>query len=301
MLEFPEEFFCGETRNDFFIEPMMKRAWAAEMEVLSEVIAVCKKYQITYFADYGTLLGAVRHKGFVPWDDDIDIALLRPDYEKLFQILPKELPESYGINSFYTLEDHRQPWGSITNAKYISVDATRTKKFYGCPYVVGIDIYPLDYVARDEELAESQRFLYNAVYDVAYRFDEMSGAGELNKYLPQIEQLCNVRLRRDNTLRSQLWKLSDAISSMFTEGESDDVSLSLMRVLGEDDVRLKKEWYSATIEMPFENISVSVPVGYDNILRSLYGDYEICINTKGAHEYPFYARQEEILKQLRQM
>lgn len=296
MLKFPEGFFQGETRNEFYIEPMMKRAWAAELEILSEVIAICKKYQITYYADYGTLLGAIRHQGFVPWDDDIDIALLRPDYERLFQILPKELPKSYGINNFYTTENHRQPWGSVTNAQYISIDEARTEKFYGCPYIVGIDIYPLDYIPRDPELAETHRYLYNAVYDAAQRFDELSDSGELEMYLPQLEQLCNVSLKRDETLCDQLWKLSDSISKMFTAEESDEVGLTLRRVLGEEDFRLKKEWYASVIEMPFENIMVDVPVGFDEILTNYYGEYKIPVNCGGAHDYPFYARQEEILR-----
>ena len=77
MLQFEDSFFEGETRHDFFIEPMMKRAWAASMEVLAEIDRICKKHEIKYFAYWGTLLGAVRHKGFIPWDDDIDIAIDR--------------------------------------------------------------------------------------------------------------------------------------------------------------------------------------------------------------------------------
>ena len=72
----------------------MKRAWAAELEVLSVIADVCERYHLQYFADYGTLLGAVRHKGFIPWDDDIDICMLREDYMELIRVLPEELPQS---------------------------------------------------------------------------------------------------------------------------------------------------------------------------------------------------------------
>ena len=71
LAQYPESYFEGEERNGFYIEPMMKRAWAAQIEVLLEVQKVCEKNEIQYFAEYGTMLGAVRHKGFIPWDDDI--------------------------------------------------------------------------------------------------------------------------------------------------------------------------------------------------------------------------------------
>ena len=79
MLKFAEKFFEGETIDGFYIEPMMKKAWAAQLEVLAQFTEFCKEKGIHYFADFGTLLGAVRHKGFIPWDDDIDISMLRED------------------------------------------------------------------------------------------------------------------------------------------------------------------------------------------------------------------------------
>ena len=102
MLQFEESFFEGETRNDFYIEPMMKRCWAASLEVLAEIDRICKKHGIRYFADWGTLLGAVRHKGFIPWDDDIDITMLRPDYQKFMQIAPGEFKEPFELISIHT-------------------------------------------------------------------------------------------------------------------------------------------------------------------------------------------------------
>ena len=74
-------FFREEIRNGFLVTEKMKRIWYTEISLLQELDRVCKKYGLRYFAEYGTLLGAVRHKGFIPWDDDIDVAMFRDDYE----------------------------------------------------------------------------------------------------------------------------------------------------------------------------------------------------------------------------
>ena len=81
-MEFPDSYFEDEVREGFFVAGMIKRAWAAQVEVLLDIDKVCKKNQITYFADFGTLLGAVRHQGFIPWDDDLDISMKREDYNR---------------------------------------------------------------------------------------------------------------------------------------------------------------------------------------------------------------------------
>ena len=96
-MQIPEGYLEGEIRDGFYVESMMKKTWAAQMEVLAEVDRVCKKNNIQYFADWGTLLGAVRHKGFVPWDDDMDICMKRPDYNRFLEIAEKIMPSNYKI------------------------------------------------------------------------------------------------------------------------------------------------------------------------------------------------------------
>ena len=98
---FKEDFFLKETRCGFEISEMMKRAWSAELEVLEIVVDICNRNKLQYFADWGTLLGAVRHQGFIPWDDDIDICLKREDYNQLIQILPQELPYGMVMTGMY--------------------------------------------------------------------------------------------------------------------------------------------------------------------------------------------------------
>ena len=80
-----------ETIDGYEVSSDIKKLWACELEILEEVERICNKHNIRYFADFGTLLGAVRHKGFIPWDDDLDLSMLPEDYERFVKIAPKEI------------------------------------------------------------------------------------------------------------------------------------------------------------------------------------------------------------------
>lgn len=121
------DFFKEEVREGFCISAEMKKVWAVEMKVLSFVISVCKKYDIPYFADYGTLLGTVRHKGFIPWDDDIDICLKRSDYMRLIEAFKKENNTDYVYNGFYFSDTSGQPFMSVSDYTGVPIPASCRK------------------------------------------------------------------------------------------------------------------------------------------------------------------------------
>lgn len=170
MLKIGDDFFKEETRCGFTISSEMKHLWAAQMKVLSYVIEVCEKYNIQYYADFGTLLGAVRHKGYVPWDDDIDISLKRNDYRRLLEALKLEANPEYVINNCYEGDGTKSPiHTTIFNYKSVPMPQEVVDRFYGCPYATGIDVYVLDYIPRDEELWKAHRNMYLSVAQLAFR------------------------------------------------------------------------------------------------------------------------------------
>ena len=277
---------------DFTPAPMMKRAWKAELKILREIDRVCKKHGLTYFADYGTLIGAVRHNGFIPWDDDMDISMLRPDYMKLLSLLPKELPGHYIIHSYFVRPDHKQPFMTILNRETVgSRDDEITKEFYDCPFIVGVEIYPLDYVPRETDLKEMHEALYTLVYDCGYNYSVYEADGSLKERVQGIEKYTKVKLGNAGIpLSQEIRQLSDKIAMMFTEEESDHVITMHDYAIHESPILRKKEWYSDAAYVDFEDFKIPVPVGYDEYMTIKYGDYMKGVRYEN-HEYPFYKKQ----------
>ena len=81
----PETFIKPETICDFYVDEMRKKIWAIEIDLYLELEKVCKKHNLRFYAIGGSILGAVRHNGFIPWDDDMDVCMPREDYEKLWR------------------------------------------------------------------------------------------------------------------------------------------------------------------------------------------------------------------------
>lgn len=88
----PASFFEEETICDFLVTKERKKIWAVLLDMLIQVDRICRKHNLKYFMAFGSLLGVVRHNGFIPWDDDIDICMPRDDYEKFIVIARNELP-----------------------------------------------------------------------------------------------------------------------------------------------------------------------------------------------------------------
>ncbi len=292
MLTFPEDYFLGETRNDFYIEPMMKCVWAAQLEVLEVIREICERHKIQYFAAYGTLLGAVRHKGFIPWDDDVDLLMLRKDYDRFWKAAATELPGDYHIQTPYAVEDYSTSFGRVVNNWSISYDKERLLQYHGCPYIVGVDIFPYDTVPLnpEQEMRQIQTIsILLSTFD-HYKADPDS----VQELLPDLEILCDTKFDRSKKLTSQLLQAVDRASKKY----SNTKGRSVTHMAGNEDgtYHFNKEWFDSSILLPFENISLPVPVNYDAVLKTMFGaDYmtPICSIT---HDYPFYKKQTEALK-----
>lgn len=294
-----ENFLKEEVREGFLVPEMMKRAWASQLKTLTVVDRVCKKHNINYFAIYGTLLGAVRHKGFIPWDDDIDIGMSRADYMKFMEVC-EEMGEPFRVKSIYTDRPFSQFHGVICNAteEKLTYNKERIRDFFGCPYIIGIDIVQYDFVPRDSNTAKLQELMYYLGYSLSMDY-ENKGVNE--DYLNTLAQF-NARMGTSLNVNApnfitELRRITDRISMFCNEEDADLVCYYPQNAYLGRSTKLKKEWIKGFVEMEFENIKIPVPKAYDNILRALYGEnYMTPVNQSAAHDYPFYKTQEEYFK-----
>lgn len=304
-LEFSADYFKTEVRDGFEIPAMMKRAWAAQMEVLHVVAGVCKNNGIRYFADGGTLLGAVRHKGMIPWDDDIDICVVREEYNRLIQVLPKALPHGFVVAGMYADSERLQKAAFVPHLRVIADETLWNfndymRYFHGFPYQrVGIDIFPMDYISRDIGITNVQKQIIRLGIETLRDWNKLGENGMLDEYVNGFQLLCNVSFDNVNNVKNYMWKIIDKISSISYREEADYIT-NIFYWLDNDNYKMKKECYDYTIELPFENMNIVAPEMYDEVLRAEYGDYMVPVKGAADHDYPFYGHMEsELIKQIR--
>ena len=155
-LMIPESFYQAEIRCDYQISEKMKRIWAVELNLFHLFDRFCKANNLQYFAGYGTLLGAVRHKGFIPWDDDMDLVMLRPEYERLKQLAEGAFEPPIFFQASYTSDTMRliTPFAKLRDSRTAAVEYPNAPEEMS--QGIFIDIFPLDSVGDGTEEGNAQ-------------------------------------------------------------------------------------------------------------------------------------------------
>ena len=297
LLQFPLEWFHSEIRDGFYVDGLMKCCWAAGMEVFKEVERVCSRHGLKIFADCGTLLGAVRHGGFIPWDDDLDFAMLRDDYMKFREYAKEELPDGYIVADYHELEnDLLITW--VANGQAIYTEEEWLQKYHGFPYPASIDIFPLDYISPDEEEEDIRKIVAKAVYDSgSAEKDENTTAEDLEEVIREVEELTGAEIDRNCSIRVQMYELAEQLYSLYGRDGAEEVALMYYWTKDNShkyDIRL----FDNIIRIPFENLEIPVPARYDEVLKIEYGDYMRIVRGQAAHNYPAYSAYETQLENL---
>ena len=217
---------------------ILNRIKDVEKQILCKYIEICEKYHLRYFVAFGTLLGTVRHKGFIPWDDDIDVGMPREDYERFLQIAQKECGEEYFLQTVDTDPEYHLYFAKLRMNRTRFVENSLQKS--GSITGFYIDIFPYDEISDDE--AEMEKQLNRAV-----RWGMILSIYKVKE--PQIGQYGPAK---------------------------DFVMRSIWHILHGADAKkwiIEKKEIEQLVDVPFENITVKIPCGYDAILTRCYGDY----------------------------
>lgn len=293
------EFYQDEVRYGFYVPTAIKQAWGAELQILAEIDRICKKYNIRYFAEWGTLIGVVRHGGFVPWDDDLDIGMLREDYERFKEVAKDELPGEFAIHDYATKENHWLFLSRVVNCNQICFDEKHLEKYHNFPYIATVDIFVMDYLYRDEEQEKARCEEIKHILAVADQIIEGRMQDSVREmFLQELENKYRTNLPRTKNARElgiSLYRLAELQMARVSADESDAVAQIFPWVL-KGNRGLPKKCYDTLVRLPFEEITIPVPADYDTALRYRYGDYMTIRKVWGGHVYPYFEGQRKNLQ-----
>lgn len=261
-----------EVRRGYTIPTEMKKVWKVQMDLLRKLLAVCEKHHLKIWAEGGTLLGTIREHGYIPWDDDIDMAMLRDDFDRLVQIAPEEFSHPFFFQYGYTEDYYPLGYAKIRMDNTTAIEPER--KFAQIHQGIFVDIFPLD------GLPDNQNELSSLI-------------AERNKYYSSIVG-CSTPLSLSHPGRSFRTLISrPRYKNLFSKLENvfrgnsinDNEYVSCLSFIVDERYFRKKEWYKNTVFMPFEDIMIPVPEGYHFILEKQYGDYMTPRNSPGFHTF----------------
>ena len=257
-------------------EPViLEKLHQVQLQILADFIKVCDKYDLPYFVVYGTAIGAVRHHGFIPWDDDIDVAMLREDYDEFCKVFQKELGKEYNLltpeidGRYACTVTHIQRKGT----KFIS-EASQDLK---CDLGIFMDIFPLDYVAKDRKAALKQArnsnvlgrllFLSGTAYPV---IPYKGGKGRIAAYVCWILHYILKLLRiKPQFLYRRYVSTVTKYNNTFAKSEY----VTSFEYAGGLKDRVKRKELFPLQKVAFEGMEVNIPANNHEFLTKVYGDY----------------------------
>lgn len=262
-IELPEEFYNEETRCGYTITSDIKELWAVELDLLAQLDKVCKMLNISYFLDAGNLLGAVRDGRFIPWDDDIDVVMLREDYDKLVSS-KNSFYNPYFLQTPNSDVDYTRPHAQLRNSYTCAAmksEANTVRFNQG----VFLDIFPLDGIDDN-----------NPEYQIAHVEDIKRPANYIAFHHTKNKLFEMLRIIRSIVYKAKYGDIHCIFERLNSYLRNYDKTQYVDKVSFRGDVSklcyLKREWFKDGIEIKFEGFICKIPHNYDAVLKEYYGD-----------------------------
>ena len=295
-----DEFYEDEVIEGFYVPSMLKKAWGVQLDVLAETDAICRKHNIPYFADWGTLLATIRHNGYIPWDDDLDISMRRKDYERFLRYAEEELPEGFKVMHFKNHPGHHFFVARIVGKPRICFEEDHLRRFHGFPYIAGIDLFVLDNACTDRARERYKSKIAEFVLTVADNIADgnTTERSEIEEQLGQCESYTGRHIDRSLTgedLRVFMYGIVEELFASIPDEESDALVQMMPFGMYGKELYIPKEYYEKTVRLPYMDTTMQVPLCYDAVMRRKFGNYMQIHKKWDGHDYPFFYGQHEQL------
>lgn len=267
---------------EFEVTDKRRALWAVELEIFEVFRNICQRHGLTYYAESGTLIGAVRHKGFIPWDDDIDITMMRKDYEKFLVYAKQELPKEYFLQIPETEEDYFYGHAKIRKNGTTAIRTIQYPEKYTHHQGVFIDIFPIDNVPDGKfkrkwhkfvALKEMQ-FIYYAKY--YYRLNKHSLKTRIKHRISCIFLPSNKAIMR-------AYKRFEKWIRRYEDKTTEKMGMISMYYNLPEYCQWPREWFAESVKVEFENTHMNAPKEYDKLLTCEYGDYMTPVQSPTYH------------------
>lgn len=254
-----------ETRNGYTVTAKMKQAWNVEIDLLMQLLDVCQKNNLRCWVADGTLLGAVRHQGFIPWDNDIDVCMLRDDYDRLLALPEGAFKEPYFLQTPYSDKDYFRGHAQLRNSETAAIRPSDSYR----PFNQGIfiDIFPLDAVPEDEAVLQTVlRSVRKTTRFLKAKDTPILLSGRIGLLFRKWRCKWAVRKHGWNAIYQK------GVDDMLRATKMEDCRYVAELGYSGTEYLLDKHIFDDTVMLDFEKVKVPAPAGYECYLRSQYGD-----------------------------
>ena len=261
----------GETRDGYFVPALMKRFWKAQLVVLKEIDRICVRHGLKWYASWGTCLGAARHGGFIPWDDDVDIEMPRKDYEIFKRCCATELEKPYVIGDMLMGNFDHLVSRVVNHEAAFCLEQDFLEKFYGCPYQAGVDIFCVDHIPDDPDEDFLMCRLVEASYNLSKTWDE-TDPSEREEMLAFLTETVKLPCPEGTDPRWHCLYMADRISAMYVDDVTENSAI-ISYYYRNSNRKIPTAAYDDMIYLPFEDIRIPVLKEYDMYLTRMLGDW----------------------------
>lgn len=253
---------------NYSVDNVTEKLHSCQLLLAGELKRICDKNNIKYYMIAGTLLGAVRHNGFIPWDDDMDFAIMRTDFQRFIDACNNELGKDFELQHMFSDEHYALPVAKLLlkGTNFTERNSSKNKSKKG----IFIDIFPYDSIPdTDEQRAKHNKntyflkrlFLAKQGYQIAEK-------GQI------LKSLVYFVLKGISLFVSKKWlrnRLELELSRY--ENQTTKKVAALGGAYGYKKESVERQWFNESVELPFEDIFLSAPKEYEKYLTYFYGDY----------------------------